>query len=818
MQLLSDFNYSLRLLRKTPAFTGITLLIIVLGLSLYTTAYTLEQILTDKPLPYPDGDRYVALKTIFENSGNNERGLNNHSEYSYRYIEANSDSFSSLHAYTMSNYVLSDGEYARTFSGAALEWEFLQATAITPILGRVFNQADAVPGAESVVVISESVWESYYNSDPGIIGHTSRINGEPATIVGVLPSSFQFPIWEQVWVPLSISQTPAPPDGSVFDVSSSISLVGILEPGVDSDSAGNELTALVSQLASSFPETFDDRLEYLSPFVSLNQDRGFNFGRIMSFITLVILALAVINLSSLLFIRSRSRQHELAVRSSVGASGRELAKQVLLESFVICFIGFLLSLVLSMVLTETLNYLFVNSMGLLPFWFEMSLEADAIAIGLFLTALIWLAAGLPMAVHAYRSQSAALLGGNNKGVQSSSRNLVTKAVVTTEVVLSFFLLVCCGATIYIAARVLDVEYGIDTQKHMVGSFNLNHPDYQSDSEKVRYIQTLIERVEEIPEITLAAVSTAPPGSFGLAANYELDDRDVAVGDQLPILRTIWVNDGYFDSLNIELLSGREFTGGDTGNSNAITVIQQNLADSLWPGESALGKRIGVTRQGETEWLTVVGVVSNLLQAAMNISDIPPSIYRPISQSTPTNYYLVAQFQTNISLADLETQLRIAAGNVDRNIAIDNFRLLQRQIEINQAGLDILEPVFLTFALATFLLAGIGIYGVIARSITLRKHEIGVRRAVGSGNHAIVLRFLGQGTAYLLIGTLLGGTTAVIAISGIVSSLSSSASMSAFLPTTVFTVILLMGALVFLACYIPAKRVISLEPGDALRYE
>ncbi len=818
MQLLSDLNYSLRLLRKTPAFTGITLLIIVVGLSLYTTAYTVEQILTDKPLPYPDGDRYVALKTVFENSANSERGLNNHSEYSYRYIEANSESFSSLHAYTMSNYVLSDGDYARTFSGAALEWEFLQATAINPILGRVFSQADAVPGAESVVLIGESVWESYYNSDPEIIGHTSRINGEPATIIGVLPSSFQFPIWEQVWVPLSISSSPLPPDGSVFDTSSSISLVGVLTPGVDLDSAGNELTALVDQLAGSFPEIFDERLEYLSPFVSLNQDRGFNFGRIMSFITLMILALAVINLSSLLFIRSRSRQHELAVRSSVGASGRELAKQVLLESFLMCFVGFLLSLVLSLILIETLNYLFVNSMGLLPFWFEMSLQTDAIAIGLLFTALIWLAAGLPMAVHAYRNQSAVLLSNSNKGGQSSGRSLVSKAVVATEVVLSFFLLVCCGATIYIAAQVLDVEYGIDTQQHMVGSFNLNHPDYQSDAGKMTYVRSLVDRVEEIPEVTVATVTTAPPGSVGLAANYALEDRDLAINDRLPMLRSIWVNDDYFDSLNIELLAGREFAGGDTANSNAVTVIQQSLAQSLWPEESALGKRIGVTRQDETEWLTVVGVVSNVLQASMYISDIPPSIYRPISQSTPSTYYLVAQFQTSISPADLESQLSVAAGNVDRNIAVDNFRLLQRHIQINQGGLDVLEPVFLTFSLATFVLAGIGIYGVIARSIALRKHEIGVRRAVGSADYAIVLRFLKQGAVFLAIGALLGGIAGLVAVTGMVSALSSTATIAAFLPTTFLTVVLLMGSLIFLACYVPAKKAINLEPGDALRYE
>ncbi len=817
MRIVNDLKYSFRLLRKTPSFTAITLVILVLGLSLYTTAYTVEQILTDKPLPFPKGDRYVALKTAFDNSGN-ERGLSNHSAYSYRFIEENTGSFESIAAYQQTSFVLSDGDYASTFRGAALEWEFLSDAAVSPVLGRIFNAADSIPGAEKVALISESVWRTYYNQDPNIVGRVSQLNGEPAIIIGVLPQDFQFPIFEQIWTPLNIPESPIPPLDDTFDISDSISLVAVLNEGVSIASANTDTDAAIKLLADSYPGAFGDRREFISPFVSLNQDSGYNFGKIISFITLVILALAVINLSSLLFVRSRSRQHELAVRSSVGAARFELSIQVLLESFIICTSGFLLSLSLSFAFIEALNYMFINSMGLLPFWFEMTLETDALTVGLLLTFAVWALSSLPIAVHAFKSEPASLLNSSNKGVQGQSKNYISKIVVGSEVVLSFFLLVCCGNTIFLASKITDVEFGIDTQRYMVGSFSLNHPAYRDSDERYRYTDELLAAIGGIPEIVTAAITTAPPGDTGVLARFSPNDRDVSVNGELPSLRTIWVNEGYFESLGVEITSGREFSAIDTETSTKVIVISESLATSLWPSEPAIGKQIEVTTQEETELLTIVGVTSRILQASMELNDVLPSMYRPIRQNTPDRYFLMAGFRSSIAPANLERQLRIASGEVDRNIAVDNFRLLEREIKMNQGGIDVISPIFLTFAFSTFILAGIGIYGVIARSIAMQNHEIGVRRAVGSTNSAIVFRYLKQGLAFLSVGVVVGGAAAAFATIGILSVLPSSTSIIEFFPAVLALIFLTMGGLITVACVIPARKAIGIEPGDALRYE
>lgn len=819
MYAIDDLKYSVRLLRKAPSFTALTLLIIVLGLSLYLTSYTVEQILTDKPMPFPDGERYVSLKTMYEPSGG-EGGLSNHNGFSYSYIKENSESFATLNAYRETSYVLSDGSYASTFRAAEVEWEILKNAEVFPILGRLFAGSDSDAGAEPVAIISETIWKDYYNADPEIIGRVARLNGELATIIGVLPQNYQFPVFEELWVPLS-AQTPTEPEGGTpFTADTPLALVGILNDDISIEAASNELNVLMEQMTAAYPDAFSGRIEYAAPFVSLNQDRGFNFGPILSFVTLIILALAVINLSSLLVIRARARQHELAVRSSVGASGLELAKQVLLESFLICLSGFVLSLALSALLIALLNTLFVNSMGLLPFWFEMSLEFETIVHGGLYATGVWLISGIPIAYRVYRSQTAMILNGSNKGGQNKESSILTKTIVGTEVVLSFFLLVCCGVMLYFADRLTNADYGVETSSKMVASFSLNNPAYQTRDARINYTRSLIQRASNIPEVITTVITTAPPGYPGSSITYELDDRDLRVADQLPPARSIWVSDEYFNRLGIELLSGREFSD-DLDDSAPVTVITNELAQLLWPNESPIGKRIGSSiGGGETEWLNIIGIVSRVQQSPFNLGNVPPSIYRPISQSTPTDYYMISQFKPGTIVANLEKELRLASGEIDRNIAVDSFQVLDIGIKLNQSGLDVLKQIFVLFSLATFVLAGVGIYSVISRSIALQTSEVGIRRALGSSHIRILIRYLKQGAVFLFVGTVLGGVAATLAVSGILSSFPFPISISLlqFFPAIVLGVFLSMGLLIFYASYMPARRTIQLEPGDALRYE
>ena len=817
MKLISDIKYALRLLRNTPLFTTITIVTVGLSISLYLASHVTERVLTDEPLPFPNGDRFVTIKTGYAIFGI-ESAQNNHNDFSYNYLKQINSSFSGLHAYERGEVVLSDGEYARTYSSAAIEIDLLSATGVVPVMGRLFSENDAAATDGETLLINEDVWRDYYNADADIIGRTSRVNGNPATIIGVLPASFRFPVYQDVWTPLSIPETSTPTSSTPFTADTPLTLVGILNDKSSFESASDEVSALMEQLSVQYPDLYNNRLDFAVPYANFSLST-FNAGQVMSIISLIIVALAIVNLSSLLFIRSQSRQHELAVRASVGATGSDLAKQVMIESFIICFFGFLLSLILGSLFLQVLDSLFRLSALELPFWLQFNFTAETIGIGAGYAIAIWVLSGIATAVRALVSQPHLVQNTNVKSGSKHGRSVFTKIVVTTEVVLSFFLLICCGAIIYLANLATDADFGVNTEAYLISTISLNNPDYELPNTRLEFLRSLTEQAKEISGVYDAAVSTAPPGMAGQSFLYELEDRDVSLNGQLPSLRSIWVSEDYFQNLGVNTLSGREFDGSDSADSESTVVVPLEFAELLWPEESAIGRRIGISSNGEIEWLVVVGVVPNLMQSAMNMAGgLPPSIYRPLNQSTPFEFQLITRVDPRITVADFQRDLQIASAQIDRNIAIDNVRPLQQQILADQSGTGMISQIFAFFSFLTFAFAGIGIYGVIARSIATQTNEIGVRRAIGSTNFKIVTDFLKQGAIYLFLGGILGGGAGILTSTATLATITDAVSPSQFLPGVLLVVVVLMSTLVFVASYFPSRKAVALEPGDALRYE
>ncbi len=810
MQILQDIKYSLRLLRKTPAFTVITFLIIAVGLALYMAANTLAASLFDKPLPFPDGDRYVVLKTTI---GNNETGIANHDLFTFNQLLSSSENYSTLGAFSMMSRVFSDGDYARTYQGAAISEELISATGVAPILGRSFEPADANQGAESTILISQSLWQEYYAGTTDIVGRTSQIDGKPSVIIGVMPEGFGLPIAEKFWVPLTDSETSLPGEGVP------ISIVGVLSDDSDLRNAGVEIEALISRLAVDYPEQYANRTEIVTPYAALISPSNLGIGNLLNFITLTILLLMTINLSSLFFIRSASRQHELAIRSSVGAVGWQLAKQVLVESFLICSGGLFIGVVLTQLMLSYMENGFLNALPFSPFWLTMDLDLSVLMSGVIATLLTWLAAGFFVAFRAYRTHSAFLLSSSDKFSGGQSKGTMMKMIVSVEVVLSSFLLICCGVTIYLVGQVTNSDYGIETENYLLASFSLNTPAYNDIEAQQGYLRQLNDLVFEIPGVSSVAFSTAPPGMRGQSGRFEVEDRDLSNDSQFPEQASIWVSENYFSELGIPPVSGREFDGSDSADSEQVVVISEQLATQLWEGESAIGRRIRDLSNDQNEWLTIIGVVPTVLQNPFGVSrpSSRPSLYRPMTQNSPSSYFLMAKSTAQVSLRDFEESIKLSAANVDREIPLENFQTLDRMIYFGQGGVGVVAEMFTMFSLAALALAGIGIYGVITRTVSQRTHEIGIRRAVGSTNAKILVRFLKQGFYFMAVGVILGVAPAcLIVVSFIANTLDVNA--VAYLPAVTIAVISIMAFLIAMSCYLPTRRALFLEPGDALRYE
>lgn len=810
MQIVEDLRYSFRLLRKTPIFTGITLLVVMLGLSLFLVSYPMSQQMSDVPMPFPDGDRYVSIKTI-DNLTGLDSGMDNHDLYAFNYLSANSTSYSTLGAFNGTTFVLSDGDYAIQQSGSEITLNLMMATAVKPFLGRNFTVDDVSLDAPATMVLSHSLWQSYYLSNPNIVGQISRVNGQPRTVIGVMPEGFRFPYESELWLPLAASDAIQPGQGA------RLTLVGILAPNSDYGTAEAELNANLQNLITQYPEIYANEPGVIYPYASIMTASVLETPRLLRLISLLILGLAATNLSSLLFIRSSARQQELLVRSSVGASGAQLAKQVLLETFILCFIGFLLSLPISAILLEFIHSQVLASSAGVPFWYDLELDQGALFYGFLVTLSIWLVSGLLIAVKAYRSEPAALLNGSKGSSDGVKSAWVTSFVVGLEMVFSFMLLIFCGMAVFMVSESTRIDFGGETENFVVGEVNLYQSTYEEEAQYLQYAEQLQQVLTEIPILDSVALTNGPLGVSGSYGRYDLEDRSLEIERQLPLQSSIWVSDNYFESIGVEIISGRTFDAADNSDSDSVVIVSQNFANQSWPGESALGKQIIVQDSRRTEVLSVVGVIPNLVQNGLFQGGVP-NLYLPFSQMTPGRFYIVGKANGQISINSLEQELVLAARTVNRDIPLIRIRTLEEEIAKGQGGIDVFARIFVGISLATLALAAIGIFGVVARSIGLRTREIGIRRALGSSELGVVFKFINQGVVYLIIGFVVGGVPAGVITASVWGSTFGNSEIAVALVLISVLVTATMAAMIFLASYIPARRAVAMDPGDALRYE
>ncbi len=810
-----DLKYSLRLLSKTPGFTLVTLAILTIGLSLYISSYTFSEMITDKPMPFPNGEHYVSLKTV-DTQSNSETGQENHDAYSFNRIDQSAQSYAVLGAFARTSSTLSDGDYARRYSGGLISPQLLEATSVQPAVGRMLTPEDSEPGASPVVMMGHSLWQDYYAGAMDIVGRTSLIDGEPYTVVGVLPDGFSFPLEFNYWLPLQVSDSAQPGEGN------SLTLTGILEPNVTLEAAEVELNSLMRQIALDFPEFYDNRYEMVLPYASIQWDRSnpvFDIGFMSMLVTSLILILLTVNLSSLLFVRSGSREQELTVRSSVGATRWQLVQQVLVESLIICSVGFLLSLILSSIILRLFGTEFVAGWNGLPFWFDFNLNVQAVSNGLVTTAIIWIVSGSAVAYKTYSSDPSQLFS-SSKSLGKSGKGLSIQLIVFAETILSFFLLICCGLLVVATSTMTNVDFGVNPDNKAYAFFDLSHSDYADSQRKLNYVGDLRQSILEIPGVRAASVTSGIPGRRGLPGTYSIDETDATSENQLPAQNSIWIESSYFETIEIPILEGRAFDSNDNANSDPVVIISEAFAQRLWEGESAIGKRLRSINTTENQWLTVVGVIPDILQASFpGPAAEVPSMYRPLAQGNRNLLGLIVQHDPQLTIDDLRTPINLAAANADRNIPLMRMRSLKEEQDSFTGVTSLIGQIFVTYSLTTLILATIGIYSVIARSIALETHRIGVCRAVGSSDFEIIGRYLKKGLGFLLGGAIVGGIPASVLIIVALNSIDQELHQNSIvLSALISTIVGVLFVIITLASYLPARKAVALEPGDALRYE
>lgn len=810
MRLPAEILYNLRLLLKSPGHVIICILVIGMGMGLSITGYSILENFKPQVMPFPDGDRHVSV-VGFNNTNNQRMTIDG---YTFQTLQSSVQSYSAFGARRDVLATLSDGDVAEQFNGSRISPELVQALDVTPLLGRGLLPQDGIPDADPVAVISYDVWQNYYIADDNIIGTHSRINGELYTVVGVMPEGFAYPFRHDLWMPLQLPTNLQPGDGP------SLSVGGVLSQSATMDSASTEINALLTRIGEAFPDTYAGYSGRLQPFATMfsadSPTVEFVIEVVPLLLTFALVLLVSLNVANLILVRTNERIQEFAICSSLGASRWRLIKSILMDSFLVCLLGSLLGVLLADVGMAIVDASFQDmSRGELPFWMAFDWKLPIAVTAFFAMLVIWLSSVALAYWQVSRLDLAEVLAAGKTGSTGSKNPLGTSVLVSTEMVFSCFLLVLGGVLVGVAKDVAELDYGTTTEGYLAGRINLATENYADTEAREAYRENLKLELLQQPGIERVSFSTALTSEYGARVPYNLEDQDLFVNDQYPFQYLIYVAPDYFQTMDLALTAGRNFDTGDTANSLPVAIIEQLLAEQMWPNESPLGKRIEILPgTPESEWLTVVGVVPHIIQSmAMDGGLDRRSLYRPLTQSTGRAFSIAVN--TNGDPAAFTQTVRETANQVDRDIPITNIRLLTELIEQANAPMVFSANMFLTLALVTLVLAATGIYALVSRSVFQRSKESGIRRAVGSSNEGILWVFMRPGFKYLGLGLLLGGGSAAL-LTNVIDSIIPGSII--WLPSIFISVALGLGLLIFLSTYTPARLLVAMEPGDTLRDE
>lgn len=806
--MLSDLRFTLRSLRKSPGFTAIAILTLALGLSVNTTMFSIVNAVLFRGLPYEDQDSLVEIRFA-----NPERGWDGVSFSMQEFNDLNEvqTSFESISAMQSGTFNISgEGLSPERFTGAWMSGPGLEMIRAKPKMGRWWEAAENEPNAAPVVVISNKMWQTRFGSDSQIVGRTLRANGEVATIIGVTDGEFDYPNECDIWMPRRYNRTNEERDTRYLAVD------GRLKSGVSLATAQQELEVIFARWVQTTPEYYEG-LEIRGELMwdSFVGDHVKQMLSVMMGAVSLVLLIACTNVANLLLVRGGVRAKEMAVRTALGASRGRMMRLLLLESLVLAVAGAVLGLPLAQVLLDAFGYAITNSGDGPPAWLKWEMDWIVVVYVGGVALLTCLLAGLMPALRLMRPNLTSFLNDASRGSTGAASGKLTRILVIVEVAFSCVLLVISGLMIRTVIEAANVPLGYNPTGIMTARVGLPEAGYTEDEQMVSFYRELRENIERRPEVTAVGVSSRLPTWDG-DDPVLLENSALSGGASQPEAGDGYISPGWLELMEVELLEGRKFDGRDTAERDPVAIVNSVLAERFWPGQKVIGQRFKI---GETDdvvddpWITVVGVIPSIYQGDFE-EEVIPQIYRPLAQQS-RRYNSLFVRTVDSDFAQMGTLLREEVRKLDPDLPIYWVQPLQEHIDTALFFKKLFAWIFGIFGGVALVLAGVGIYGVMAYSVSQRTQEIGVRMALGASPASVLKMVLRQGGTQLIIGMALGLVMAFFAGQLVSSFLYAvePGDMQTFVAT--FVVLLTAGSL---ACIVPALRALRVSPMEALRYE
>jgi putative ABC transport system permease protein len=808
--LLQDLRYAVRTMLNKPGFTLIAVITLALGIGGSTAIFTVVDAALLRGLPYRSPDR---LYHLFESTPQKEFAQREFSYPDFQDYQQN-QVLEGLAAYTGGGGIMSGrGEPERVFAPAVTA-NFFSVLGVEPVIGRTFQTGEDKPGAPRVTVLTYGMWQRRFGGDPGILGQSLTINGDPYTVVGVLPANFQFAMRNaDLWRPYQ------PTDAQLTRrFMHGTNLIGRLKDGVSPEQAQTQLAVIAKRIEQ---ENAESHAGTGLKLVAL-QEQVVGQVKPILFVLLAavgfVLLIACANVASLLLTRSLSRQKEVAIRAALGASRWRVIRQLLTESLLLSLVGGAAGLLVAYWgVRGSVTVLPDSQLNALPFLRSLQIDSGILAFSFGLSLLTGLIFGLAPALQSSRLDLNEVLKEGGRSTAGGSGHSLRSALVTTEIALAVVLLVGAGLMMKSLLRLVQSDVGFNPQNVLTMTVVLPTAKYTDANKQVEFFDQLKQRVQSLPGVAGTGTVDNLPLNGGNTTRFYVDGDPVPPPGQAIEANFRIVDESYFQTLGVPLIAGRLFDGRDTANPNpnatGVVIIGKTVADRIFAGRDPIGRQLKFP-SFNGPGVVIVGVVGNVKIAGLDEA-LKPVLYYPFRQSPSTGTNLVVR--TNTDPTALAAAIRNETNSLEPDVAIFNVRAMEQIISQSPAAFMRRFPALLIsiFAGIALLLASVGIYGVVSYSVSQQTHDIGVRMALGAKSSDILKMVLKQGLSLALAGMALG----LVAAFGLTRLLRSLLfEVQATDPTTFALVLGTLFVVALLACYIPARRATRVDPLVALRYE